>query len=406
MSTLNETPRGERTHIAFFGRRNAGKSSLVNALAGQPVAIVSPVKGTTTDPVYKSMELLPLGPVELIDTPGLDDEGDLGGLRVQRTREVLERTDIAVVVTDASQSCCDAERELLATLREKAIPFVWVRNKIDLGTAEEPHPIEGGKSIDVSAVSGEGVDALRRLLASMVPETGAERTILQDLIKPNEVVVLVTPIDSAAPKGRLILPQQETLRDVLDRGAVAVVAREAELREALRRLSEPPALVVTDSQAFAVVSQIVPREIPLTSFSILFARYKGDLDELVRGANKMRHLQEGDRILIAEGCTHLRKKEDIGTVKIPKLLQKKTGKTFRFTTVSGMGYPPDLSEYALVIHCGGCMLNRREVCHRIRLATEAGVAITNYGVALAELNGILHRCLEALREVPGERGSK
>ncbi|MBR4170059.1 MAG: [Kiritimatiellae bacterium] len=399
MSTLNETPRGERTHIAFFGCRNAGKSSLVNVLAGQPVAIVSSVKGTTTDPVYKSMELLPLGPVELIDTPGLDDEGELGGLRVQRTREVLERTDIAVIVTDASQLSCSLEQELVATLREKSIPFVWVRNKIDLGTTGNPFPCEGGKSIDVSAVTGEGVDELRRLLASMVPEAGAERTLLQGLIKPNDVVVLVTPIDSAAPKGRLILPQQETLRDVLDRGAVALVARETELQEAFHRLAAPPVLVVTDSQAFAAVSRIVPRDIPLTSFSILFARYKGDLDELVRGAQKIDTLQEGDRILIAEGCTHLRKKEDIGTVKIPKLLQKKTGKTFRFTTVSGMGYPPDLSEYALVIHCGGCMLNRREICHRIRLATEAGVPITNYGVALAALNGILPRCLEPFHGV-------
>lgn len=390
MSTLNETPRSERIHIAFFGCRNAGKSSLLNAFAGQEVAIVSPVKGTTTDPVYKAMELLPVGPVELIDTPGLDDEDPaLGGMRVRRALEVLGKTDVAVLVVGADAGVSAADGEALGRIRAKGIPCLCVLNKCDLAPGVTPP--EGW--IACSAKTGEGIPALARRLIEAVP-AGEERRIVGDLLKPRDLVVLVTPIDSAAPKGRLILPQQETLRDVLDSGACALVVKETELPDALASLARPPSLVITDSQAFAVVSKIVPRSVPLTSFSILFARYKGDLAALVAGAEAVAGLKDGDCVLVAEGCTHHRQEDDIGTVKIPRLLTAKTGRRLVFEHARGMGYPGDLGRFALIVHCGGCMLNRREFCRRMAEGRAAGVPVTNYGILLALLNGILPRCLE------------
>ena len=390
MSTLNETPRGERIHIAFFGCRNAGKSSLLNAFAGQEVAIVSPVKGTTTDPVYKAMELQPVGPVELIDTPGLDDEDPaLGGMRVRRALEVLDKTDVAVLVVSAETGVCAADEEALARIRAKGIPCLCVLNKCDLASGATPP--DGW--LACSAKTGEGIPALAGRLVAAVP-VGEERRIVGDLLKPGDLVVLVTPIDSAAPKGRLILPQQETLRDVLDSGAYALVVKETELESALRSLARPPSLVITDSQAFAVVSRIVPVTVPLTSFSILFARYKGDLAMLMAGAKAVAALKDGDRVLVAEGCTHHRQEDDIGTVKIPRLLAAKTGKRLVFEHARGMGYPRDLGGFALIVHCGGCMLNRREFCRRVAEGRAAGVPVTNYGILLALLNGILPRCIE------------
>ena len=396
---MNKTPKGERVHIAIFGRRNVGKSSLINALTGQEVAIVSDVKGTTTDPVFKAMELLPLGPVMLIDTPGLDDEGALGELRIQRTRDVLNTTDIALLVLEAEAGFGACEQEILSLIRAKNIPTLAVFNKTDWHPPSEDAlrqvaDATQNAAFAVSSVTGEGVNALKSALARIVPDDADKFRLVGDLLASADLVVLVTPIDSAAPKGRLILPQQQTIRDILETGAIAVVTKETELRETFATLTRKPRLVVTDSQAFAKVAAETPRDVPLTSFSILFARYKGDLAELVRGAHAAESLKDGDRVLVAEGCTHHRQTDDIGTVKIPRWLQQRTGKQLVFEHSSGIGYPRDLSQYALIVHCGACMLNRREMHARIRMAQAAGVPVVNYGVLIAAIQGILERCLE------------
>lgn len=387
---LNDAPSGERIHIGFFGRRNAGKSSLVNAVTGQELSVVSQVKGTTTDPVSKAMELLPLGPVLIIDTPGFDDEGALGELRIQKTKQILNRADCAVLVVDAVSGKTQAEEELLALFREKEIPYLVAYNKCELAPGLTPGPGE----IAVSAQQGAGIGELKERLAALAHTEGPQRRLVGDLLKPGDLAVLVTPIDSAAPKGRLILPQQLTIRDVLEAGAAAVVVQETGLRETLASLGKPPALVVTDSQAFGKVSADTPREIPLTSFSILMARYKGFLEEAVLGAARLDRLKDGDRVLIAEGCTHHRQCEDIGTVKLPRWLREYTGKDLLLETSSGLGFPEDLSPYRLVIHCGGCMLNERELRYRRKSAADAGVPFTNYGTAIAQMHGILRRSLE------------
>ena len=399
MSSLNQTPQGERVHIALFGRRNVGKSSLINALTGQEVSIVSPVKGTTTDPVYKAMELLPLGPIMIIDTPGLDDEGALGELRVQRTRDVLNKTDVALLITEAEFGLGACEVEILALVRAKNIPLLVVFNKADL-TPPSAEALKQASALAqvpvhvVSSLTGDGVEEFKLALAKAVPKEADKFQIVGDLLKPSDLVVLVTPIDKAAPKGRLILPQQQTIRDILEADAIAVVTKEFELRETLSALGKKPRLIITDSQVFAKVSADTPRDVPLTSFSILFARYKGDLETLVSGARAVEKLKDGDCILVAEGCTHHRQSDDIGTVKIPRWLRQHSGKQLVFEHASGMKYPKDLTRYALLIHCGACMLNRREMHYRIQQAKAAGVAIVNYGVLIAYMQGILDRCLE------------
>ena len=396
MSSLNQTPTGERIHIAFFGRRNAGKSSLVNAFTGQQIAIVSDVKGTTTDPVSKAMELLPLGPVQIIDTPGIDDEGELGALRVRRTRQVLNKTDIAVVVTDATEPLGAVEEELLSLIEAKGIPFILVRNKADL---LDDVPEGEGRTIYVSAMTGLHIHALKELAANIVPESGKKGPLVADLLSSGDVVVLVVPIDKAAPKGRLILPQQQTIRDILEAGASALVCRDTELPQTLASLAQRPKLVITDSQVFGKVSSMVPPEIPLTSFSILMARYKGDLALTVAGAATVDSLRDGDRVLISEGCTHHRQCGDIGTVKLPSWIGKRTGANLQYEFTSGTEFPEDLSGYRLVVHCGGCMLSEREMCYRQRCCANQGIPVTNYGILIAHLNGILLRTLEPFREV-------
>ena len=393
--SMNSTPSGERIHIGFFGRRNAGKSSLVNAVTGQDLAVVSDVKGTTTDPVKKAMELLPLGPVMIVDTPGFDDEGTLGQLRVRKTRQVLNKTDIAVLVTDATKSLQPADLELLELFREKDIPYLIVRNKSDL-LAEIPADTE--REIWVSALTGEKIFELKERMARLNRDT-AQRCLIADKLSPGDLVVLVVPIDKAAPKGRLILPQQQTIRDILEAGAAAVVARDSELEQTLRALGRAPALVITDSQVFGAVSKIVPREVPLTSFSILMARYKGLLEEAVRGAAAVEHLKDGATVLVAEGCTHHRQCNDIGTVKIPNWLRKYTGKELNIRACAGTEYPEDLTGIDLVVHCGGCMLGEREVRYRMKCAADQGVPITNYGTLIAYLNGILGRSIEIFPEL-------
>ncbi len=384
---LNDTPSSNRVHIGFFGRRNAGKSSVVNAVTGQDLAVVSDTRGTTTDPVLKSMELLPLGPVVVIDTPGYDDEGALGALRVRKTRQVLNKTDIAVLIVDAVEGKGACEEELLSLFGEKEIPFLLVYNKADL-LERLPEASEG--ELYVSAKEGSGIWELKERLGALAPKEGNVR-LVADLIKSKDTVVLVTPIDSAAPKGRMILPQQQAIRDVIDAGAVAVVVRETEVKEALGNLKKRPSLVVTDSQAFGRVSKDTPEEIPLTSFSILMARYKGILDYTVPGAAAINRLKDGDTVLVAEGCTHHRQCEDIGTVKLPGWISEYTGKKLSFVFCSGTEFPEDLSPYALVFHCGGCMLNEREVRYRMKCASDQGVPMTNYGVAIAYIHGILKR---------------
>lgn len=393
--SLNQTPSGERVHIGFFGRRNAGKSSVVNAVTGQDLAVVSDVKGTTTDPVRKAMELLPMGPVMITDTPGYDDEGALGALRVRRTRQELNRTDIAVLVTDATQALTEEDRELLTLFREKGLPHLLVRNKSDLLPAV-PEAAPG--EIYVSALTGAGIHELKERLARL-QKTGPQRYIIADKLSPGALAVLVVPIDKAAPKGRLILPQQQTIRDILDAGASALVVRDSELAQTLASLGRTPDIVITDSQVFGAVSKIVPREVPLTSFSILMARYKGLLEAAVRGTDAAEQLRDGDRILIAEGCTHHRQCGDIGTEKLPAWLRRYTGKALQFTTCSGAEFPEDLSPYALVVHCGGCMLGEREVLYRMKCAADQGVPITNYGTLIARMNGILSRSLEIFPEL-------
>ena len=401
--SLNETISAERVHISFFGRRNAGKSSLVNAVTGQNLAVVSDVKGTTTDPVKKSMELLPIGPVVIIDTPGFDDEGELGELRVQKTREILAKTDVAVLVLDATEEMGTQEEEFLALLKEKKLPFVVVKNKVDLvkKTDVEMCFAEQGTypSIFVSATKNVNIKELKDMLGSLAKSKQNDKKIVADLLESGDVVILVTPIDESAPKGRLILPQQQTIRDILDAGCMAFVCQDTELPAALTTLAKPPRLVITDSQAFGRVSKMVPMEIPLTSFSILFARYKGDLETQVKGAAMLSKLKDGDKILIAEGCTHHRQCGDIGTVKLPNWIQKFSDAKVQIDFNSGGEFPTDLSEYKLIVHCGGCMLNEAEMKHRITLAKEAEVPMTNYGVAIAHVNGILKRSLELFPEV-------
>lgn len=402
---LNDTPGAERIHIGFFGRRNAGKSSIVNAVTGQDLAVVSEVKGTTTDPVYKSMELLPMGPVVIIDTPGWDDTGALGELRIRKTKEVINRSDCAVLVVDAAAGKTEEDRELIELFQKKKIPFLIACNKWDLcdgaaqgGELREGELREGAvREIAVSARTGYHIKELKEAVANLVKRREDGCRLVGDFLKPLDVVVLVVPIDKAAPKGRLILPQQQAIRDILEVGAVSVVVRDTELSEALGRLAGPPKLVITDSQAFSRVAEVVPEDILLTSFSILMARYKGFLEVAVKGTEAVDRLQDGDRILISEGCTHHRQCNDIGTVKIPAWLKGYTGKNLVIETSSGRSFPEDLSRYRLIIHCGGCMLNEREVMYRMQCAQDAGVPFTNYGMVIARMKGILKRSMELFR---------
>lgn len=389
---LNDTPSGERVHVGFYGLRNAGKSSLVNAVTGQKLSLVSEVKGTTTDPVKKAMELLPLGPVVIIDTPGIDDTGELGMERVRRAEDMLSETDVAVLTVDASAGLTEPDRNLIRTFEARRIPYVIAYNKSDLSEARRP---EDDRGLSVSALTGEGITELKERIALLGrKEAEKEKHIAADLLHPGETAVLVIPIDAAAPKGRLILPQQQTIRDLLEGGCSVVCCRDTELSQTLSALSAPPSLVITDSQAFGRVSKIVPRDVRLTSFSILFARYKGDLFELVKGAAALSRIRDGDTILISEGCSHHRQCGDIGTEKLPRWIREFTGREPSFSFTSGGEFPEDLSPWKLVVHCGGCMLNEREMKSRIARASDAGVPIVNYGVAIAHIHGILRRSLE------------
>ena len=398
MAGLNERPSSERPHIAFFGMRNAGKSSLVNAVTNQQLSLVSDIKGTTTDPVQKAMEILPLGPVVIIDTPGMDDEGALGELRIQRAISTLDKTASAVLVIDAKKGKSEADSQLEALIKSRNIPLITVFNKSDL-LAVSPDILSQDKTIYLSSKTGSGVNELKSLLGNIIGKSENDRHLVSDIISPGDIVVLVTPIDESAPKGRMILPQQQVIRDVLDGGAVNVVTKESELEIALSCLKNPPRMVITDSQAFGIVSKTVPESVPLTSFSILFARYKGDLAEAVKGARKLDSLKDGDKILISEGCTHHRQCGDIGTVKLPNWIKKHTGKHPEFTFTSGGEFPSDLSGYSLIIHCGACMINAREMASRIQRAKAAGVPITNYGTAIAHMHGILDRSLSPFDDI-------
>lgn len=401
---LNSTPSGDRVHIGIFGKRNAGKSGLINAITGQSLSIVSDVKGTTTDPVQKAMELLPLGPVVIIDTPGIDDTGELGSLRVKRSYQMLNKTDVAVIVYDGTEGFSPEDAALEKKCIEKNIPYIIVANKLDKLTpskdAKEAPPEmispAGKKAIWVSALTGENISLLKETIAASVPEQKAEFPIVSDLLKPGDIVVLVIPIDKAAPKGRLILPQQQTIRDILEARAVSVVTPSDRVVETIAELkkSKTPRLVVTDSQVFAEVSKAVPEDIELTSFSILFARHKGNLYELVRGVSALESLKDGDNILISEGCTHHRQCGDIGTEKLPLWISSYTGKKLNFSFTSGTEFPTDLSPYSMVIHCGGCMLNEREMKYRISCASDQGIPIANYGLIIAQTKGILKRSLK------------
>ena len=390
--SLNNTPTSERIHIGIFGKRNAGKSSIINAITGQNLAIVSDVKGTTTDPVLKAMELLPLGPVVMIDTPGLDDEGELGKLRIQKAYQMLNKTDVAILVVDGSVGMTKEDMDILERIKAKEIPYLIVMNKCDLLEDLIGLP----EAIYVSAKDGKNIYELKEKIAEKAKREENERKIVGDLLKPLDFVVLVVPIDSSAPKGRLILPQQQTIRDILDAGAVAIVVKDTELKETLEKMAQPPALVITDSQAFAQVSKVVPKEVPLTSFSILFARYKGDLQTVANGACAIDTLEDGDVILISEGCTHHRQCEDIGTVKLPRLIKKRTEKNVTFEFTSGTEFPTDLSKYKMIIHCGACMLNEREMKYRLKCAEDQNIPMTNYGICIAYLNGILERSIQPL----------
>lgn len=397
--SLHETVSAERLHIAFFGKRNAGKSSLVNAVTGQRLSVVSPVKGTTTDPVQKAMELLPLGPVVIIDTPGYDDTGELGELRVEKTNEVLNKTDVAVLVFDGSVGMTPDDDSLLETIRTRKLPVILVANKCDLPAVKTDGSRKPGiEPIRVSAITGEGINELKERLADLGRSAKSPKYILADLVSPGDAVLLVIPIDESAPKGRLILPQQQTLRELLDLHCIPICCQVEEIPTILAGLKSPPRLVVTDSQAFGCVSSLVPARIPLTSFSILFARYKGQLAALVAGAKALAELRDGDRVLISEGCTHHRQCNDIGTVKIPDWVRRYTGKELTFSFTSGGEFPTDLREYALVIHCGGCMLNEAAMQHRMETARNACVPMVNYGVAIAQMHGILSRSLEPFSE--------
>ena len=393
---LNDTASAERIHIAFFGMRNAGKSSLVNAVTGQQLSVVSDVKGTTTDPVRKAMELLPLGPVVIIDTPGLDDEGDLGELRIQKAKEILNKVDIAVLVVDATCGLRETDTGLLQIFRDKELPHLVAYNKADLLTERPALPAD---SLYVSATAGEGIHELKEALGAFANANKKTKLLVSDLLEPKDFVVLVTPIDESAPKGRLILPQQLTLRDILDAHAVAITCQDTELSTTLSGLSQKPKMVITDSQAFARVAAATPENIPLTSFSILMARYKGDLKELVYGASVLSSLKDGDKVLISEGCTHHRQCNDIGTVKMPGWIEAFCGAKPEFSFTSGGEFPEDLSKYAAIVHCGGCMLNDTEMAHRIQQAVSAGVPIVNYGIAIAQMHGILKRSVQLFPDI-------
>ena len=402
---MNQTPASERVHISFFGKRNAGKSSVINAVTGQDLAIVSSVRGTTTDPVYKTMELLPLGPVMIIDTPGIDDEGELGALRVRKSYQVLNKTDIAILVVDSTTGKGEEELALIHRFHKKGIPYLVVYNKIDLLSGEEIKDLAMSVRPDevlVSAADGMNIQELKEKIATLKPEDTHKYPLLQDLIEPLDLVILVVPIDKAAPKGRLILPQQQTIRDILERGALSLVVRDTELKSTLDHFLAQgvcPKLVVTDSQAFARVSKDVPENITLTSFSILFSRYKGELETQLDGVAALSSIQDDDRILIAEGCTHHRQCGDIGTCKIPNWIRNYTGKKPVFEFTSGTEFPDDVSSYKMVVHCGGCMLNEREMKYRIACCHDQGVPITNYGLLIAQVTGILKRSLGPFPEM-------
>ena len=403
--SMNNTPMSERVHIGFFGKRNAGKSSVMNAVTGQDLAVVSDVKGTTTDPVYKSMELLPLGPVVMMDTPGIDDEGELGSLRVKKSYQVLNKTDAAVLVIDGTEGVSPEDKALMERIRKKEIPFVVAVNKIELSdpAAEEAVKkelaLKEGQITAVSAATGEGIFELKERIAAIAQTEEPEKYLVRDLLDPSDIAVLVVPIDSAAPKGRLILPQQQTIRDILEAGAISVVVKETELKDALEKLGTKPKMVITDSQAFGQVSADTPEDILLTSFSILMARYKGNLEQAVAGVTALDGLDDGDTVLISEGCTHHRQCDDIGTVKIPRWIREYTGKDIKIDTTSGTEFPDDLTKYKLIIHCGGCMLNEREMKYRLSCAADQGVPMTNYGIMIAYVNGILKRSVEVFPEI-------
>ena len=408
MAGMNQTPTSERVHIGFFGRRNAGKSSVMNAVTGQELAVVSQVKGTTTDPVYKAMELLPLGPVTLMDTPGIDDTGELGALRVKKSYQALNKTDTAVVVLDAQLGATPEDLALIARIREKNIPWLAVVNKQDQipPTQQEQLQqkliragIEEEKILWVSATEKTGIFELKERLAHLAQPEENNQRLVADLVDPEDFVVLVVPIDKAAPKGRLILPQQQVIRDLLDTGAIPVVCRDTELKSTLERLGPTPRLVITDSQAFAQVSAVTPRDITLTSFSILFARYKGTLQPSVKGAAALDTLEDGDTVLICEGCTHHRQCDDIGSVKLPRWIGEYTKKQLNYAFTSGTEFPDDLTPYKMIVHCGGCMLNQREMKYRMSCALDQGVPMTNYGILIAQLKGILKRSVAVFPEI-------
>lgn len=397
VGSLNSTPSSERIHIGFFGMRNAGKSSVANAVLGQELSIVSDVLGTTTDPVLKAMELLPLGPVMIMDTPGLDDEGELGLARVKKSKQMLNKTDIAILVVDAMTGFCDKDEEFLSLLKKKSIPYLIAYNKCDLN--EEINMKENEPCICVSAKTGKNIFELKERITTLVEVDDSTHRIVADLVEPNDFIVLVVPIDSAAPKGRLILPQQQTIRDILDSDATAIVVKEHQLADTLKNLTQKPKLVITDSQAFSKVSKDTPEDILLTSFSILFARYKGDLATAIKGAKTLDSLRDGDTVLIAEGCTHHRQCDDIGTVKLPRWVKEYTKKNLNFEFSSGTSFPEDLSKYQLVIHCGGCTLNEREMKYRIACSKDEGIPITNYGILIAYMKGILARSVRAFPDM-------
>jgi len=389
MSSLTETPQGERLHIGIFGKRNAGKSSLLNSLTGQNIAVVSRIKGTTTDPVYKAMEILPVGPVLLIDTAGIDDYGELGELRIEKTKTVLRKTDVALLVVNAREGLSDEDRKLIGFFEEVHVKYLIVYNKCDLIKNRQ----ERENGIFVSCNTGENIHELKERIAELGKTVERPERLVADIISANDVVVLVVPIDKAAPKGRLILPQQQAIRDILEAGAISVVTRDTEYSETLKKLQHPPKLVITDSQVFGKISAETPESIALTSFSILMARYKGVLENAVHGAKVIDTIVDGDKILISEGCTHHRQCDDIGTVKLPRMIEKYSGKKPVYEFSSGSGFPNDLSGYKLIIHCGGCMLNNREMMHRDRSAQDADIPMTNYGVIMSYVQGILERCI-------------
>ena len=404
---MNETPSADRVHIGFFGKRNAGKSSIVNKVTGQELAVVSDVKGTTTDPVSKAMELLPLGPVVIIDTPGIDDEGHLGELRVRKAKQVLNRVDVAVLVVDATVGKTSVDEELIHIFKEKEIPYLVVYNKADLLKTKDGNRLSSEnklnqnaeQSIYASAVTGQNIYELKERIASLAVTDELKLRLVGDLLEPSDFAILVVPIDKAAPKGRLILPQQQTIRDVLEAGAAAIVIKEDELSNTLETLGKKPKLVITDSQVFARVSEETPEDIWLTSFSILFARFKGNLKTAAAGAAALDRLKDGNKILISEGCTHHRQCDDIGTVKLPRWIRNYTGKELEFEYSSGRDFPEDVTKYSLIVHCGGCMLNEREMRYRQKCALDQEIPITNYGIAIAYMQGILKRCVEMFPDV-------